>query len=76
MYGIVQSGIIAHTSLKEHLLPFRYEPAPVIMVLWDHNNNRVSFTLVINNFGIIYQRQEEAHRLTNALQEKYEVTQY
>ena len=52
MYGIFQTGIIAHTALKEHLRPFRYETAPITPGLWRHNKNGITFTLVVNNFGI------------------------
>ena len=52
MYGIVQAGIIAHTALKRHLQPFGYEPAPITPGLWRHNKNGITFTLVVDNFGI------------------------
>ena len=57
VYGLVQSVIIAHTVLKEHLRPFGYEPTPITPGLWPHNNNGITFTLVVENFGIKYQRK-------------------
>ena len=54
MYGLVHTGIIAHTALKEHLRPFIYEPTPITPGLCRHNNNLIAFTLVVNNFGIKY----------------------
>ena len=76
MYGLVQAVIIAHTALKEHLQPFGYEPAPITPGLWHHNNNGITFNLVVNNFGMKYMRKEGELHLINALQEKYEITQY
>ena len=69
MYGLFRSGIIAHTALKEHLCPFRYEPAPTTSVLWRHNMNGTTFTLLIDGFAIRYQRIEDALHLISALQE-------
>ena len=52
MYGLVQAGIISHMALKEHLQPFGYEPAPITPVLWRRNKNGITFTLVVDEFGI------------------------
>ena len=71
MYGLVQAGIISQTALKEHIRTFGYEPAPITPVLWLHNKNGIIFTLVDDNFGIKYQRKEDALHLIHALQEKY-----
>ena len=75
MYGLVQAGIITHTALKERLRPFGYEPAPITPGLWRHNKNGITFTLVVNNFGIKYNKKEDAMHLIHALQEKYDITQ-
>ena len=29
MYGLFWADIITYTALREHLRPFRYEPAPI-----------------------------------------------
>ena len=76
MYGLVQSGIIAHTALKEHLRSFGYGPVPITPGLWHHNKNGITFTLAVENFGIKYKIQEDAMHLIHTLQEKYEITQY
>ena len=68
IYVIVQAGIISHTALKEHLRPFGYEPAPITLVLWCHNKTGIKFTLVIDDFGIKYQRREDAVHLKHAIQ--------
>ena len=57
MYGIFQAGIIAHTELEEHLQTFVYEPAPITPGLWCHNKNVITFTLVVDDFEIKYQRK-------------------
>ena len=75
MYGLVQKGIISHTALREHLRPFGYEPAPITTGLWRHNKNGINFTLMVDNFGIKYQRKEDALHLIYAIHKKYEITQ-
>ena len=39
IYGPVQAGTIIHTELKEHLRSFIYEPVPINLEFWLHNNN-------------------------------------
>ena len=68
MYGLLQAGIIAHMALKENLRPFGYEPVPITLGLWRQKNNGITFILVVENFGIKYQRREDALHLIHALQ--------
>ena len=75
MYGLVQSFIISHTYLKEHLLPFGYAPAPITPCLWRHKNRGIKFTSVVDNFGIKYISQDDAENLNNTIKDKFEVTQ-
>ena len=75
MYGLVQAVITSHTGLREHICPFVYDPAPIMSGLWFQNKKGIIFTLVVENFGIRYQRREDAQDLINALQEKYEIKQ-
>ena len=51
MYGLFQSGIIAHTALKENLQPFGYYPLPITPGLWYHNKNGITFNLMIETLG-------------------------
>ena len=52
MYGLVQADIIFHTSLKENVRPYGYEPAPITPGICSHNKNIIIFTLVVCDFGI------------------------
>ena len=76
MYGLFHWGIIVHTALKENLHPFWYEPVPIIPVLWHHNKNIITFNLVVEYFGIMYQIVEDDYPLINELQKKYKITKY
>ena len=39
MYGLIQAGIIAQTSLEEHLLQFENAPEPITSGVWRHKTN-------------------------------------
>ena len=65
MYGRVQAGIIEKTALKKPLRPFVYKPAQITPGLWCHNKNGITFNLVVDYFGIMYQRGEDDHHLIN-----------
>ena len=76
MYSLVQAVIIAHTAVKEDLRPFGNDPAPITPGLWRYNNNGIIFTLVVDDFGIKYQRKEDALHLIHETPKIYEITQY
>ena len=75
MYGLVQSGIIAHIALKYHLKPYGYVPENITQVLWTHTYRDINFTLTVDNFGIKYTHKKDVDHLISSLQAKYEVTQ-
>ena len=54
MYGLSQSGIITHTAVTEHLQLFVYDTTTITPGLWHHNKNEITFTLVVDDFGIKY----------------------
>ena len=69
MYGLVQTGIITHDALKEHLKPYVYVPVKTTQGLWTHKYRDISFSLVVGNFGIKYTNEKYAYHLISALQE-------
>ena len=71
MYDLVQSGIIANESLKEHLKPYGYAPARITQGLWSHQDRDINFTLVVDNFGIRYINKKDADHLISEPQAKY-----
>ena len=75
IYGLMQAGIIAHESLKEHLKPYGYALANITQGLQRHTDRDINFTLVVDNFGIKYRHKKDADHLISELQTKYEVTQ-
>ena len=75
MYGLPQAGKIANDKLKLHLSKFRYEPAPITPGLWRHQTLPLQFSLVVNDFGIKYERQEDITHLLDALKTIYKISE-
>ena len=75
MYGLTQAGKIENDKLKLHLANFGYEPAPITPVLWRHQTQTLQFSLVVDDFGIKYERQEEITHLLDALKTIYKISE-
>ena len=52
-YSLLQLGQIKHKNLKAHFKPFSYKPT-IIPGLWKHKIQPITFTLVVDDFGIKY----------------------
>ena len=74
MYGLPHAGKIANEQLTRHLAPFGYAPVKHTPGLWAHYSRQISFTLVVNDFGIKYIAPADAEHLQNALREQYDIT--
>ena len=73
--GIPQAGKIANDKLKLHLVKFGYQTAPITPGLWRHQTHPLQFSLVVNDFGIKYERQEDITHLLNALKTIYKISE-
>ena len=74
MYGLPQAGKLAHDQLKAHLHKYGYSPCRLTPGLWKHNERPISFTLVVDDFGVKYVGEEHLTHLIQALQDAYEIT--
>ena len=52
MPGLKQAGRIANERLQQHLVKFGYAPVPRTPLLWKHVTRPVTFSLVIDDFGV------------------------
>ena len=75
MYGLPQAGKIANDKLKLHLAKFGYEPAPITPGLWRHQTHPLQFSLVVDDFGIKYECQEDITHLLNELKTIYKISE-
>ena len=71
MYGLPQAGILANKLLRKRLAPQGYYELPQTAGLWKHTNLPVQLTMVVDDFGVKYDRKENALHLINALKQNY-----
>ena len=69
MYGLKQSGTIAHRTLIHHLALFGYHPSRHTPGLWKHETIDTIFTLVVDDFSIKYTSFDNSQHLLHALKE-------
>ena len=74
MPGLKQAGKIANTRLTKHLQQYGYHPTPRTPSLWVHRDRPVSFTLVVDDFGVKYTKLADFQHLCDALRDLYEIT--
>ena len=52
IHGSPQVGRLAHEDLVSNLSQCSHKPVKSTLGIWKHTNNGISFTLVVNDFGI------------------------
>jgi hypothetical protein len=67
MYGLPQAGIIAQELLEERLKAAGYTQSKLTLGYWKHKWRPISFTLVVDNFGIKYIGKEHVMHLIRVL---------
>ena len=58
MYGLLATGMLANKLLKSRLAKKGYFELPDTSGLWKHSSRPISFTLVVDDFGIKYVGKE------------------
>ena len=71
MYGLPQAGILANQQLRKNLQPHGYLPCPHTPGLWKHIWRPIKFTLVVDDFGVMYEGKEHVEHLLNVLHKYY-----
>ena len=64
---------IANDRLKIHLAQFGYAPVPRIPALWRHTTRNITFSLVVDEFGVKYVGKENTDHLIQALKKQYTI---
>jgi hypothetical protein len=75
MYGLPQARRIANDQLTAFLTPKGYTPIPVAPGLWRHDKSDLVFTLVIDDFGIMYTNPQDVQNLMTTLKELYKISE-
>ncbi|EJK70216.1 hypothetical protein THAOC_08441, partial [Thalassiosira oceanica] len=67
MYGLPQSGLLANELLEKRLANFGYRQSKLVPGLWKHDWRPVTFSLVVDDFGVKYVGHEHAEHLEQAI---------
>ena len=74
MYGLPQAGKLANDQLQAHLAKYGYRQTAHTPGLWRHESRATKFSLVVDDFGVLYTNDDDLQHLQNALREKYNIT--
>jgi len=74
IYGLPQAGKLSNDVLVECLASQGYHQAEHTHGLFRHETRSTMFTLVVDDFGVQYQKKEDAEHLYNTLCKNYECT--
>ena len=67
IYGLPQAGEQTNKGLKLNLAPHGSFEVPHTLGLWRHITRLISFSLVVDNFGVKYIDKADADHLISAL---------
>ena len=75
-YGLPQAGEITNKFLKVNLATHGYFELPHTPGLWQHTTRPISFSLMVDDFGVKYTNRADADHLISTLQNtmKYQKT--
>jgi hypothetical protein len=74
MYGLPQAGILANELLQRNLAKDGYQPTQHTHGLWTHNTRPISFSLVVDGFGVKYVGREHDEHLMACIQKNYNIS--
>jgi hypothetical protein len=74
MYGLPQAGILANELLQRNLTKDGYRPTTHIHGLWTHDTRPISFSLVVDDFGVKYVGREHAEHLMECIKKNYNIS--
>jgi hypothetical protein len=75
VWGLPQAGILANKRLRRKLAPFGYFECVNTPGLWYHETRPISFTLVVDDFGVKYVGKEHADHLIESIKKTYTLTE-
>ena len=73
MYGLPQSGILAQELLEKRLNKHGYHQSLYTPGFWTHTWRPISFSLVVDDFGVKYVGKEHVEHLIKVLKADYEI---
>jgi hypothetical protein len=74
MYGLPQASILVNELLQRNLAKDGYRPMTHTHGLWTYDTRPISFSLVVDNFGVKYVGREHAEHLMACIKKKYNIS--
>jgi hypothetical protein len=69
------AGRLANNRLIAFLAPKGYVPVPITPGLWKHNDSDLMFTLVVDDFSVMFTNTTDAEHLITTLKKLYTVSE-
>ena len=73
MYGLSQAGIIAQDLPTKQLNKAGYRQSKITPGYWRHDWQPISFTLVVDDFGVKYVNKDDVEHLISSLSQDYTI---
>ncbi len=74
VWGLPQTGILANKHLQRKLAPFGYYKCINTPGLWQQESCPLTFTLVVDNFGIKFVNKNDVDHLISSIKKTYTLT--
>ena len=71
VWGLLQAEILANKRLRRKLAPHGYHECVNTPGLWYHKSRPITFTLVVDDFGVKYVGKEHAEHLIDSIKKTY-----
>ncbi len=75
VWGLSQAAILANKRLGRKLAPFGYYKSINTSCLWWHESQPLTFTLVVNNFGVKFVNKADVDHLISSIKNTYTLTE-
>jgi hypothetical protein len=74
VWGLPQADILLNRHLLRKLAPFGYYESTNTPGLWRHKSKPITFTHVVNNFGVKFVNKATADHLISSIKQTYKLT--
>jgi hypothetical protein len=75
VWGLPQVGILANKQLHRKLAPFGYYKSANTPDLWQHESRPLTFTLVVDDFGVKFVNKADVDHLISSIKKTYTLTE-
>ena len=74
MDGLLEAGLLAQQLLEERLAKHGYYQSQLVPGMWSHKTRPITFSLVVDNFGVKYVHKDGVAHLMSAWKQHYKMT--